>query len=236
MKSRLVPGLIVSSASAAGLAALLLSYATNGAHPDSLGAALLERSLSDTRSVNVVTGVLLDFRAFDTIGEATVIFASVAAVAAAFAGSGVPHSDSRLGLLVRRSVGYLAPLFLLFPLYIVAHGHLSPGGGFQGGVSLAVLLILLTVAFGARNVFSAVRSRTLHVTEAVCAGAFVAVGIVGMTQGVAFLTNLAAGFPSGEPGSLLSAGMIPLLNLFIGLKVASGLGSIFFDLFSSRSK
>ncbi|MFW6231966.1 MAG: hydrogen gas-evolving membrane-bound hydrogenase subunit E [Spirochaetota bacterium] len=236
MKSRFVPGLIVSAASSAGLAALLLSYATNGAYPDGLGAALLERALGDTRAVNVVTGVLLDFRAFDTIGEATVIFASVAAVAAAFAGSSVPRSDTRLGLLVRRSLAYLAPLFLLFPVYIVAHGHLSPGGGFQGGVSLAVLLILLTVAFGTRNVFSAVGPRALHVTEALCACAFVAVGVVGMVQGLAFLTNLAAGFRPGETGSLLSAGMIPLLNLVIGLKVASGLGSIFFDLLSSGSE
>ncbi|MFW5686028.1 MAG: hydrogen gas-evolving membrane-bound hydrogenase subunit E [Spirochaetota bacterium] len=233
MKARLLPGLVVSVVAATGLAGLLLSYATNG--PDRLGAALLERSLGDTRSVNVVTGVLLDFRGFDTIGEATVIFASVAAVAAAFAGSGAPPSATRLGLLVRRSVGYLAPLFLLFPVYIVAHGHLSPGGGFPGGVSLAVLLILLTVTFGTRNVAVVVGTHALHVTEAVCGGAFVAVGIVGMTQGIAFLTNLAAGFPSGEPGSLLSAGMIPLLNLVIGLKVASGLGSIFFDLLSSRS-
>lgn len=236
MKARFVPGLIVSLVSAAGLAVLLLSHATSDARPIDLAAALLDRSLSDTRSVNVVTGVLLDFRAFDTVGEATVVFASVAAVAAAFAGSGSPASGTRLGLLVRRSVAYLAPLFLLFPVYIVVHGHLSPGGGFQGGVSLAVLLILLTVSFGTRNVVDAVGTPALHVTEAVSAAAVVAVGVVGMTQGLAFLTNLAAGFPGGEPGSLLSAGMIPLLNLVIGVKVASGLGSIFFDLLSSGSE
>lgn len=240
MKLRLVPGLIVSLVSAAGLAVLLLSHATSDArpqeHPEGLASELLDRSLGDTRSVNVVTGVLLDYRAFDTIGEATVIFASVAAVAAAFAGSGFPRSESRLGLLVRRSVAYLAPLFLLFPVYIIAHGHLSPGGGFQGGVSLAVLLILLTVTFGTRNVVGAVGANSLHITEAVSAAAFVAVGTVGIAQGIAFLTNLAAGFPAGEAGSLLSAGMIPILNLVIGLKVASGLGSIYFDLLSSRSE
>ncbi|MFW6288443.1 MAG: hydrogen gas-evolving membrane-bound hydrogenase subunit E [Spirochaetota bacterium] len=236
MKLRLVPGLVVSLATAAGLALLLLSYATSDERPKGLETALLDRSQSDTGSVNVVTGVLLDYRAFDTIGEATVIFAAVAAVAAAFAGSGFPVSDARLGLLVRRWVGYLAPLFLLFPIYIVTHGHLSPGGGFQGGVSLAVLLILLTVAFGTRNVVGAVGIHALHVSEAVSAAAFVAVGLVGIAQGIAFLTNLAAGFPAGKPGSLLSAGMIPLVNLVIGLKVASGLGSIFFDLLSARSE
>lgn len=236
MKRRTVPGLIVSLLAAAGLAGLLLGYADPQAGATALSVELIERSVRDTRSVNVVTGVLLDFRGFDTLGEATVIFASVAAVAAAFAGSGFPPSESRLGLLVRRSVGYLAPLFLLFPLYIVAHGHLSPGGGFQGGVSLAVLLILLTVSFGTQNVVGAVGTNALHVTEAVCAGAFVLTGLVGFFQGMSFLTNLAAGFPGGERGALLSAGMIPLLNLVIGLKVASGLGSIYFDLLSSRSR
>jgi multicomponent Na+:H+ antiporter subunit B len=235
MKPRSLAGLIVSACAAAGLAGLLLSNAGPQARGSVLSAELIERSIPETRSVNVVTGVLLDYRAFDTLGEATVIFASVAAVAAAFAGSSFPSSNPRLGLLVRRSVGYLAPLFLLFPVYIVLHGHLSPGGGFQGGVSLAVLLILLTVSFGTQNVVGRVGINTLHVVEAVCAGAFLLTGFVGVLQGLSFLTNLAAGFPGGEAGSLFSAGMIPLLNLVIGLKVASGLGSIYFDLLSSRN-
>ncbi|MFW6231932.1 MAG: MnhB domain-containing protein, partial [Spirochaetota bacterium] len=128
----------------------------------------------------------------------------------------------------------LAPLFLLFPAYIVLYGHLSPGGGFQGGVSLAVLLILLTITFGTRKTASAAGPGTLHTTEALSAGAFVLVGVVGIVGGASFLANLAAGFPRGVPGDLWSAGAIPLLNVIIGLKVASGLGSIFYDLLSTR--
>lgn len=233
MRLRLVLGLVVALTSTLSIAFLLLSFAVSDVRATGLGELFLSLSVDQTRAVNVVSGVLLDFRAFDTLGEASVIFASVAAVSSAFYGSTLRPSERGLGLLVRRSVSYLSPLFLLFPVYIVLHGHLSPGGGFQGGVSLAVLLILLTVAFGTGSVSMAIRAHTLHATEALSAGAFLLIGVVGVLQGLSFLTNLAAGFPPGDPGALFSAGMIPLLNLVIGVKVASGLGAIFFDLLST---
>lgn len=234
MRPRNLIGLLVALASAGGFAALML--AGPAAQAPLLAQQALSGAVEGTGSINVVTGVLLDFRAFDTLGEASVIFASVAAVSAAFAGSTIAPEDAGLGLLVRRAVAYLAPLFVLFPVYIMLHGHLSPGGGFQGGVSLAVLLILLTITFGTRGVTGALGPHTLHTGEAVSAGAFVLVGLLGVAQGVAFLTNLGAGFPAGVPGQLWSAGFIPLLNTVIGAKVASGLGTIYYDLLSTRGR
>ncbi|MFW5884275.1 MAG: hydrogen gas-evolving membrane-bound hydrogenase subunit E [bacterium] len=234
MKGREIRGLIVATGSAAAFAALLLLADPGAERATALSQTVLARGVDDTGAINIVAGVLLDYRGFDTLGEASVIFASVAAVSAAFAGSVVPRTDAGLGLLVRRAVAYLAPLFLLFPAYIVLYGHLSPGGGFQGGVSLAVLLILLTITFGTRKTASAAGPGTLHTTEALSAGAFVLVGVVGIVGGASFLANLAAGFPRGVPGDLWSAGAIPLLNVIIGAKVASGLGSIFYDLLSTR--
>ncbi|MFP4331003.1 MAG: hydrogen gas-evolving membrane-bound hydrogenase subunit E [Spirochaetaceae bacterium] len=233
MKPREIAGLIVALASAVGFALLLLTGEAPGT--SCLGATAVARTVAGTGAINVVTGVLLDFRAFDTLGEASVIFASVAAVSAAFAGSGVSAAEPGLGLLVRRSVSYLVPLFLLFPLYIMLHGHLSPGGGFQGGVSLAVLLILLAITFGTGRTTRAVDPHMLHRSEALSAAAFAAIGLVAVIQGVGFLTNLAAGFPPGRPGQILSGGFIPLLNLVIGVKVASGLGTIYYELLSTRA-
>ena len=146
------------------------------------------------------------------------------------------RTDTGLGLLVRRAVAYLAALFFLFPVYVVLHGHLSPGGGFRGGVSLAVLIILLTVVFGTRRVSFAVGVRRLHTVESLSAAAFLLIGFVGVVQGLPYLTNVAAGFPRGDVGSLRSGGVIPLLNIVIALKVASGLGSILFDLLSTRGE
>lgn len=103
--------------------------------------AFTARSAIETGSINTVTAILMDYRAFDTLGEATVIFTSVAA-AAAILGKPRFTSNRTMGLLSRRLLSALLPLFFIFPLFVILHGHLSPGGGFQGGVSLAVLVIL----------------------------------------------------------------------------------------------
>lgn len=232
MRKRSMLGLAVAVSTAVGFAVLLISFTTTDVRSPGIASRLLGGSVPASGAINVVATILLDFRAFDTLGEASVIFASVAAVGAVFAGSTMRRSDAGLSLLVRRSVAYLAALFLLFPIYIVFHGHLSPGGGFQGGVSLAVLLILLAVVFGTRRAAGAVGLKRLHDTESLSAAAFLAIGLIGVVQGVPYLANASAGFPRGQAGSLLSGGVIPLLNIVIGLKVASGLGSIIFDMLS----
>ncbi len=227
---------IIALASSAAVLTLTLVFAVTGGEAPQLAGAMTSGSVAASGSVNVVTTILLDFRSLDTLGEASVIFASVACVGVLFRGSRRIGTEPGLGVLVRRSVGYLSALFLLFPLYIVAHGHLSPGGGFQGGVSLAVLLILLTVAYGSRPMATAVDPSRLHMTESLSALGFLMAGFVGVLQGTSFLANAAAGFPRGVPGSLLSGGLIPVLNAIIGVKVASGLGSIFFDFQSERGE
>lgn len=233
MRKRSVPGLLVALFTAGGFAALLISFTPTDIRSPGIASRLVSGSVPASGAINVVATILLDFRAFDTLGEASVIFASVAAVGAVFAGSTLRRSDAGLSLLVRRSVAYLAALFLLFPIYIVFHGHLSPGGGFQGGVSLAVLLILLAVVFGTRRAAYAVGLKRLHATESLSAAAFLSIGLIGVFQGLPYLANASAGFPRGEAGTLLSGGVIPLLNIVIGIKVASGLGSIIFDVLST---
>jgi multicomponent Na+:H+ antiporter subunit B len=236
VRPRHLGGLVVAVPAAIGLSTLLLRHAVTTAPLDGPAARYLSGSAADAGPINVVTTILLDYRAFDTLGEASVIFTAVAAIGALFAGSTLVDRGPGLSLIVRTSVGYLAPLFWLFPVYIVFHGHLSPGGGFQGGVSLAVLVILLYVVFGTRRASSSLGPARLHAVESMSALGFLLVGMVGVVQGVAYLSNAAAGFPTGTPGRLLSGGMIPLLNLLIGLKVAAGLGSIFLDLLSGAER
>ncbi len=234
MKARSVYGFFVSVASTGFLATVLLLHALTTQQPVSLSAYYIAHAIRDTAAINVVSSVLLDYRAFDTLGEAIVIFTAVTAVSALFAGSRLSRSDRGSGILVRRSISYLSVFFWMLPMYIVVFGHLSPGGGFQGGVSLAVLVILLNVVFGTNRGSAWLTPARLHAAESCGAIAFVAIGFVGIASGGAFLTNLAVGFPRGTPGELLSAGAIPLLNLAIGVKVASGLGSIFFEFLSTE--
>lgn len=214
---------------ALGFAFFLLEAEHHGT--EHYGAALQRmnytaRSVSETGSINVVTSILMDYRAFDTLGEATVIFTSVA-VAAAILGKPRFPVNRTMGLLSRRVLSTLLPLFFIFPLFVILHGHISPGGGFQGGVSLAVLVILIHVAFGDRFGGRLVPLGILSASEYGAALALVTVGFAGVFQGTAYLANIAAGFPRGMAGTLASGGIIPLLNLLVGLKVAAGLSSLY---------
>lgn len=186
----------------------------------------LSHGVEETGAINIVCSVLLDYRGFDTLGETMVILASVTTVSMLF--RGLSHSDSMgLSLMVKRSIGYMAPLFWIFAICIIMNGHLSPGGGFQGGVILAAMTILFTVVFGVE--FSAVKrvSRYNQIIEYICAFGFILTGLWGLMISGAFLGNLIANFPAGRPGTLYSAGFMLLLNILIGLKVMAGLSSIF---------
>lgn len=178
------------------------------------------RGMNETGSANIVTAILMDYRGFDTLGEATVILASVAAAAMILGKPGTPRRDETLGLLARRALSALLPLFFVFPVYVVLFGHLSPGGGFQGGVSLAVLVILIHVTFGHRFGQQRIPVSLLSNVEYLSASAFALVGLLGIVSGGTYLANVAVGSMSG-------AGIIPLLNLIVGMKVAAGLSSMY---------
>jgi multicomponent Na+:H+ antiporter subunit B len=113
----------------------------------------------------------------------------------------------------------LVGLHVILGLYVVAHGHLSPGGGFQGGVILATAALMVYLA-GKYVTLRRVSPQMLtDAAEAAGAGGYVAVGFLGVMAGAQFLFNL---LPLGEPNTLLSAGFIPIINLLVGLEVAAG--------------
>jgi multicomponent Na+:H+ antiporter subunit B len=104
-------------------------------------------------------------------------------------------------------------------VYVVAHGQLSPGGGFQGGVILATGLHLAYVAADYR-VLKRVRPLAfLDAADAVGAGAFAGLGLAGLIAGVAYLQNV---LPLGTFGQLSSGGLVPVINATVGLEVGSG--------------
>ncbi|MCA1809656.1 MAG: hypothetical protein LC725_09435 [Lentisphaerae bacterium] len=158
------------------------------------------------------------------------ILSAAMAVGALLGAGRLPAPGSGLSVLVRRGLAFLASAFWLLPVYVIVHGHLSPGGGFQGGVGLVALLVLLTVAYGTGLLPRLLPLRRLAVMEYLAALALLLAGCYGLWRAEAFLGNRVAGLPLGIPGAMLSAGLIPLLNLLIGLKVVAGLGTIFFHL------
>jgi multicomponent Na+:H+ antiporter subunit B len=188
-------------------------------------------AVGERHATNVVASVTFDYRGFDTMGEEFILFAAVIGVAILLraqrdeteAEPDEDADDRRVpGTSSAVRVGGLALVgpIVLFGVYVTAHGHLSPGGGFQGGVVLATgaLLVFLTGEYVTMRRVSP--EAPLDLAEAAGAGAYVATGLAGLVAGGAFLANL---LPLGTAGALLSAGTIPLINTAVGLEVAGGL-------------
>jgi multicomponent Na+:H+ antiporter subunit B len=212
----------------AGVAALLVgafldlpAFGTAD-HPyrDAAVAAAVARA-----SPNVISSINFDQRALDTLIEETILFGSVVAVAALLRPSEEEHlhrpEAGRGPLEGTRAVGYLMlPLTLVVGVDVVVHGHLTPGGGFQGGVVLATGWHLLYIS-GSHPALAKLRPIDwCEYAEAAATGLYVVTGLTGLVAGGAFLANV---LPPGEFGSLLSAGTVPVLSLLIGIEVAAGL-------------
>jgi multicomponent Na+:H+ antiporter subunit B len=179
-------------------------------------------------TANTVSSVNFDLRGFDTLGEEFVLFgAAVAALlllrrfhdeedlgdGASFGPRDVWSSVNLVGFAL------LAPTVMV-GLYVVAHGAVSPGGGFQGGALLATGLHLAYLA-GDYRVLQRIRPVALFdVAEAVGAAGFVLLGVSALFVGDPFLTNW---LPTGTLGELASAGTVELFNVAVGMEVASAL-------------
>ncbi|MDI5962575.1 MnhB domain-containing protein [Streptomyces sp. SL13] len=176
------------------------------------------------RTANVISSVNFDQRAFDTLGEESILFASVLGAVALLRPARDERESSPLPLRVppsTRLIGaILLPLTLLTGVYIVAHGQLSPGGGFQGGVVLATGLHLAYVAADYRALRRVRPLVVLEVADAVAAGAFALLGLAGLIAGSGYLRNV---LPLGTFNQLSSGGLVPVINAAVGLEVGSGL-------------
>ncbi len=187
-----------------------------------IGDYYIERGREETGASNIVTSVVVNYRGFDTLGEVTVLFVAVIGLSAVLAtrrkqkkGAVEPAS-----LVLYTGCRFLFPLILLFGAYIFIHGHLTPGGGFQGGAIVASAFLLVYMGCRGRRI-----SRTgSKVVESFSGLVFLVVGLIGLTLGGHyFLFNF---LPKGEINTLFSAGFIPIIYIAIGCKVGSELGGI----------
>nr|WP_237405204.1 MnhB domain-containing protein [Streptomyces sp. SN-593] len=190
-------------------------------HPygDRAVAAALSR-----RTANVISSVNFDLRGFDTLGEESILFATVmgATLLLRLARDERQHAAASEDVLpTTRLLGtVLLPITVLVGVYVVAHGQLSPGGGFQGGVVLATALHLGYVAADYRVLRRLRPLAVLDVADSLAAASFTAMGVAGLAAGGAFLKNV---LPLGTFDQITSGGMVPLFNAAVGVEVASGL-------------
>ncbi|MCQ2524388.1 MAG: hypothetical protein MJ123_08610 [Lachnospiraceae bacterium] len=186
----------------------------------------IENGLQETGAVNIVTGMILDYRAFDTLGESHVLFIATitvlillrnnkkkATIAQISDRRFEPKNDSILQLGAK----ILVPVIFVFGIYVVLNGHISPGGGFSGGAIIGAGLILYVSAFGFEKTEKFFTERTYKVIS------FAALATYCIAKSYSFYTganHIHSIIPLGQPGAILSSGLILILNICVGMVVA----------------
>jgi energy-converting hydrogenase B subunit I len=137
-----------------------------------------------------------------------------------------------LSKIVRTTANQLIMFILIFGLYVIAHGQLTPGGGFQGGAVIVSGVVMLLVAFSSKELKKALHERVLSIMEST--GALIFIGLAFAGIGTAFFYNLLVGTPifghvpptGPNPGDIWTGGLVPLMNLAVGIKVVAGLSTV----------
>lgn len=207
----------------------------NAGNPDNneVSARYIEQGLKETGAVNIVTGMILDYRAFDTFGESCVLFIASCCVLVLLRidreGELKEEKKKRLeaandrlyepkdDIILQKCACVLVPVIFVFGIYIVLNGHLSPGGGFSGGAVLGSGLILYLNAFG----FA--RMEKLFTEKVYRRVTLSALTFYCLAKSYSFFTganHLNSGIPLGTPGNIISSGLILPLNICVGLVVA----------------
>ena len=126
--------------------------------------------------------------------------------------------------VLRCGADSLIPLMLVYIAYIILHGHLSPGGGFQGGVLIVAVVTFLYLGHDYQTTARALSANLLHGTEGFASIMYVALAMLGVCVGGVFCENIL--YTHGAIGDLYSSGTIFWMNLTVGVKVFTGVGSI----------
>ena len=112
------------------------------------------------------------------------------------------------------------PILLTLGLYIIIHGHLSPGGGFQGGVLIAGAIAIIYIGYGFKGVNKGIAANTFNIAEDIGALGFIILAFIGLVGSGVFFGNI---LKKGNPGDLFSSGSIFLMNFAVGFKVFAGI-------------
>ena len=214
--------------------------ATDNPSSNEVAAKYIEDGLQDTGAVNIVTGMILDYRAFDTLGESHVLFIATCTVLILLRSDKKKdkrqeaaeqrreqHYEPKDDSILQRVTFLLFPRIVIFGIYVILNGHISPGGGFSGGAIVGAGLILYANAFGFAKLNRFFTEKTHKWIS------FVSLAFYCLAKSYSFFTganHLESGIPLGTPGAILSAGLILPLNICVGMVVACTMYS-FYTLF-----
>jgi len=184
----------------------------------------IEKGLEETGAVNIVAGMILDYRAFDTFGESCVLFCAVCSVFILLkvsdreaASENDRVHEPKNDVILQQIARIIVPLGLVFGIYVVLNGHLSAGGGFSGGAIMGAVLVLYLLAFGFEKTERFFNEKVFRVIT--CS----ALSFYCLAKSYSFFTganHLESIISTGTPGAIISAGLILPLNICVGLVVA----------------
>ena len=200
-------------------------------------AKYIESGLQDTGATNIVAGMILDYRAFDTFGESCVLFVAVCSVIILLRNLGPrdaydqflhEREEPRHDIIMKKVTILLVPISMVFGIYVVLNGHLSPGGGFSGGAIIGSAIIMYASAYGIK------KASAFYPFSTYKRIVFFSLLFYGLAKGYVFFmgaNHLPTNIPLGIPGALFSAGLILPLNICVGL-IVSGSMYVLYVLFS----
>ena len=209
-----------------------VSWLPTTGHPDNpadneVAARYIENGLQETGAVNIVTGMILDYRAFDTLGESHVLFIATCTVLILLRmdrKEDIEESQAndrirepKNDVILQTAAKVLVPPIMIFGIYIILAGHLGPGGGFSGGAVVGAGLILYLNAFGFAKTEKFFTAKTYRRMS------FGALACYSLAKSYSFFTganHIESIIPLGTPGAILSSGLILILNICVGVVVA----------------
>ena len=194
----------------------------------------LTDGITDTGATNAVAGMILDYRAFDTLGESCVLFVASISVLILLRYDGEQRTRNLLeheerfepeaDVIVRTCFKFLIPVILMFGIYVIMNGHLSPGGGFSGGAILSGALILYVNAYGYDRAEGLINNKRHIVLTTVSLCFYCLAKSYSFYTGANGLENK---IPKGTPGAILSSGLILPLNICVGIVVCCTMYTIY---------
>ena len=185
----------------------------------------IEQGLEETGAVNIVAGMILDYRAFDTLGESHVLFTATVTVLILMR-LDKKKKDKKADresqyeptdMILQGIAAVLVPVIMIFGIYVILNGHISPGGGFSGGAIIGAGLILYLNAFGFEKTE---RFFTEKLYKGVTFGSLAFYALAKCYSFFCGANHLESGISTGRPGAIISAGLILPLNIAVGLVVA----------------
>jgi len=170
---------------------------------------------------NAVTTVVVYFRGFDTLGEIAVLFIASLGIGLMLSENSQCEIKAQSNFMLKSASKLLFPIITLYGIYVMIYGHLSPGGGFQGGVIIASAVLLLLISHKEFEVPHSV----IVMLETFAGVSYVLIGLIGLFTLDVFLGNFLP-HDISQMGMLISGGVIPIIYIIVGIKVGSEMSMI----------